>query len=128
MIEDRVDIIEQVLAQVPRPDGFVGAHLLDAATGDVLAGVAVDPGEALPVLAAAVVRALQEAGDALAGRAIDEDLQELILTTTGHHHVARLLPELGGTGAVLLVTLDRHRANLAQARYLLRRLEVPLVP
>jgi len=135
MIGECVDIIEQLLDRVPRPDGFVAAHLVDGATGQVLAGV-VGHGDARPpgsdaavaALAAGTARAFAELGAALALQATDDDPEDLIVTTSGHHPLARLLPDLGGTDAFLLVTLDRARANLALARHLLQRLEVQLVP
>ena len=132
-----MNIIEQVLAQVPRPAGLIAAQVLDLATGQVLArleagpevGQGAEPGPAGPgdgVLASAVTEALHVLGAAAARD--DDDLEDLVVTTGRHHHLARVLPALGGTDAVLLVTLDRSRANLALARHLLSRLEVQLVP
>ena len=133
-----MNIIEQVLAQVPRPAGLIAAQVLDLATGQVLAhleagpelgpefGPATDPGPGDGVLAGAVTEALHALGVAAARG--DDDLEDLVVTTGRHHHLARVLPALAGTDAVLLVTLDRSRANLALARHLLSRLEVQLVP
>jgi len=137
-----VNIIEQVLAQVQRPAGLIAAQVLDLATGQILAhleagpelgpefgpefGPATDPGPGDGVLAGAVTEALHALGVAAARG--DDDLEDLVVTTGRHHHLARVLPALAGTDAVLLVTLDRSRANLALARHLLSRLEVQLVP
>lgn len=134
-----MNIIEQVLAAVPRPEGFVGAHLVELGTGQILASV---PGPGAPTsggdapegaagaraLAAAVGQALQTLGSVTAVHSVDEDLEDMVVTMSRHHHLARLLPDLAGTDAFLVLTLDRAHSNLALARHLLLRLEVELVP
>jgi hypothetical protein len=78
-------------------------------------------------LAAASTEILQVLGATIAANAIDEDLQDIVITLTGHHHLVRLLPDVAGTDLYLLLTIDRSRANLALARHQLLAFEVPLV-
>jgi hypothetical protein len=142
--EECVNVIEQVLARVPRPDGFLSAHVVDLATGQVLAGLVSAEGAApdrpgeppdtehaharAHAAAAVLTQTLQDLGGVLAVHSVEDDLEDLAITTSRHHHLAQILPELAGTDAFLLVTLDRRRANLALARHLLSRLEIELVP
>jgi hypothetical protein len=137
-----VNIIEQVLARVPRPEGFIGAHVVERTTGQILAALGAPPGPS-PVpgpgtgtamapdvvrdLAQVVAQTLRRLEDVVAVHGGDDDLEDLVITWSGHHHLVRVLPGIGGEVLVLL-TLDRSRANLALARHLLRRLEVELVP
>jgi hypothetical protein len=144
--EESVNIIERTLALVPRPDGFVAAHLVELGTGQVLAGldgttptaapVPGDPPRAgagvaastrAPAMATAVAQALSQFGRVIALHHADEDLEDVVITLTGHHHLVRLLPDLGGTDTFLLLTLDRAHGNLGLARRLLRQLEVAVV-
>ena len=143
-----MNTIERTLAQVPQPDGFVSAELVDLGTGQVLAGLAADQPDGQPdgraadggglagagdpkrpahALAAIVTEMLHRLGALVAVRGDDDDVEDLVITTTRHHHLVRFVPGLGGTDAFLLVTLDRSRANLALARHLLLRLEATVV-
>ena len=78
-------------------------------------------------LAAATTEILQVLGATIAAGALDEDLQDLVITLSGHHHLVRLLPDVAGTDLYLLLTVDRAGSNLALARHQLLAFEVPLV-
>jgi hypothetical protein len=131
-----LNIIERTLAQVPRPEGFVGAHLVELSTGQVLAGLTASGGEAGAAaaddparpLAGVLTESLRELATVMAVHSTAEDLEDLVVTTSRHHHLVKLLPDLGGSDAFVLLTLDRTAANLALARHLLLRVEADLVP
>lgn len=129
-IEGFVNIIEATLARVPRPEGFVATHVVEVATGEVLAslrapdgGPPADGGET----AAAVAGSVRTLAGTLARHWADDDLEDLVVTTNRHHHLGRLMG-LGGTDVLVLVAVDRDRANPALARHLRLRLEAGLSP
>jgi hypothetical protein len=138
-IEGIVNTIEGILARVPRPEGFVGVHLVELATGDVLAtlhatdvngrgGGDGEPPPAAAELAGVVTESVRHLTEVIAREWAGDGVEDLVVTTSSHHHLVRLLPDLAGTEVLLLVTLDRVRSNLALARRLLLQLEVGLVP
>jgi hypothetical protein len=145
-----VNTIEQILARVPVTEGFAGLHLVEVATGQVLASVVpsgsssagatssasipagaapAGAGPPLPLepLVGALTDTVQLLSTMVATAALDEDLEDLVVTLTGHHHLVRLMPGFAGTDAFLLLSLDRARANLAMARHLLLAFEAGLV-
>jgi hypothetical protein len=133
-----LNIIERTLAQVPRPEGFVSAYLVELSTGQVLAGLtasgreagsaAGDAGEGARALAEVLTDSFRQLATVMAVHSTGEDLEDLVVTTSRQHHLVKLLPELGGSDAFVLLTLDRATANLALARHLLLRVEADLVP
>ena len=136
-----MNLTEQTMADVPRPDGFVGALLADLATGQVLAtvqqGATGDAGHdaghdghdaAAAELAASVSECLHRFGAVGVRTGGEDDFEDLVVTTTGHHHLVRLLSGFAGQqDAFVVVTVRRDQANLGLARFLLRRFEVALV-
>src|SRR3954452_24013351 len=102
-----LNIIERALAQEPRPQGFVGAHLVELSTGQVLAGLTAATGEGGSVgadtadparaLAGVLPDNLQKLATVLAVHSTAEDLEDLVVTTSRHHHLVTLLLDLGGS-------------------------------
>ena len=152
-----MNIIEQLLSQVPVVTGFVRLSVVDAATGQVLgsrsaaevdlppgdaraadrtAGQAVDRAAGQAVdradddranLAACATEVLQTLATMVTADALEEELEDVMVTLSGHHHLIRLLPGVAGTDLFLLLTLDRVRANLALARHQLLGFEARVV-
>jgi hypothetical protein len=145
-----VNIIEQLLAQVPVVTGFVRLSVVDAATGQVLgsrsaAEVDPQPGDVRPAdqaidriddrtadddranLAACATEVLQTLATMVAADALEEELEDVMVTLSGHHHLIRLLPGVAGADLFLLLSLDRSRANLALARHQLLGFEARVV-
>lgn len=138
-----MNTIEETLSRVPRAEGFLGLALLEAGTGQVLARVAPEGaitdgspapagnGSAGPVpdaLATSATDVVRTLAAFVTLHAADEDLQDLVITTTERHHLVRLVPGFAGIGdAFLLLTLDRAHSNLALARHLLLTFEAGLV-
>lgn len=141
-----MNIIEQTLARVAVTEGFAGLHLVEVGTGHVLASI--EPGDepdgttGAPAAPRAVPDPEVADDDHLVTAATDvvrritsmvtvdgrpDDLEDLVITMTGHHHLIRVMPGFAGTDAFLVLTLDRARANLALARYLLLTFEAELV-
>jgi hypothetical protein len=141
-----VDLGDDVLAGLPRLEGLVGLYLVDLATAQLLATLAVgdtggtggtadrapsgvedaEPG-ASPSLLSAITECVHRLGAAALTGQDGDDVEDLVLTTGRHHHVVRLLPRYAGSDALLLLSVRRDRANLGLARHLLLRCEVALV-
>jgi hypothetical protein len=119
-----VDIVENVLGRVREVSGIVNASIVGGSTGQILGSVAADDPRAAIVAGAGtdVVRVVSVM-TVLLGQ--DEELEDVVLTLSGSFHVLRPLPD--AEGALLLVTLDRERTNLALARRQLRDVEAGLV-
>jgi hypothetical protein len=84
-------------------------HRNEAGTAMAAAGAA----DVLQVLA------LMTANLALGG-----EVEDAVITLTKHFHILRVLPVGPDQGLLLLVTLDRTRANLAMAQREIRGLRV----
>lgn len=119
-----MEISENALGRVRDIRGIVGASIVEGATGEILASFPEAGGGTAVVAGAAtdVVRVVDVMTVLLAR---DEQLEDVVLTLSGSFHVLRPLPD--GEGALLLVTLDRKRTNLALARRQLRDVEAGLV-
>lgn len=122
--------VEELLTRVPQVNGLVGVALVDALTGRVLAGPAVPgaPGDeagqaAVPLVAAATTDIVAALSLLAAQAQVPGDLEDLMITFSDHYHLVRPLAGPDGTPLVLLLTLDRARANLALARHQLRAFE-----
>ncbi|MFD0686254.1 hypothetical protein [Actinomadura fibrosa] len=104
-------------------EGALGAALVDYDSGMSLGTIGGGPGLNLEVAAAGnteVVRAKLRTLEALA---IDDSIEDILITLHGQYHIIRLL-ERGGHGRLFLyLALNRERANLALARHHLRRIE-----
>jgi hypothetical protein len=136
-----VNAIEQLLSRVPVTEGFVGLHLVDAATGQILASLdppaaersdPPDPPEpsarVIEALATATTDIVRLVSGMIMTHDVDGELEDLVITLTGHHHLVRPLPpSAGAESTFLLLSLDRARSNLALARHLLLAFEARLV-
>jgi len=128
----QVNAIEAALNHVPQIDGMIGAALVEASTGHVVGtlhtddhGAVADPAGA--VLAAAATDLVHTLSLLTAQLATAGPFEELIVALREQHHLIRPLRAPGHEGLFLLVTLDRHRANLALARHQLQALESQIV-
>jgi hypothetical protein len=116
--------IDALLRGVSGVDGVLMACVADPATGMVL-GTADHRDEAGAAMAAAgAADVLQVLAVMTANLALDGEVEDAVITLTKHFHVLRVLPVGPDQGLVLLVTLDRTRANLAMAQREIRGLRV----
>ena len=107
---------DAVLTPVTAIDGFVLACLVDPSTGMVLAS-APGPGDiSLPVAASGAADIAYVLTMLSARLAVNEDLDDVIVTFSNHLHLIRPLARDQAQPVLLLVILDRRRANLAMAR------------
>jgi hypothetical protein len=113
------------LSRLRRAEGFLSAALFDIEHDTCLA--AVDGGHAPDVASAArghvdIVKAKRQT---IARLQLDDDLEDIVISLAREYHLMRLVrrrPQL-----FFFLTLDRTRANLAMARYLLSDVERDIV-
>ena len=114
--------IDGLLRRLGQIDGVLLACLVDPATGTVV-GTAEQRGElAVPVAAAGAADVLQVLGLMTANLALGGEVEDVVVTLSKHFHVIRALPVGPDQGLLVLVTLDRTRANLAMAHREIRDL------
>lgn len=111
---------EAMLIRLRQIDGFVLACLIDASTGMVLGSVQDQDNVNLAVAAAGaadVANVLSLMTGRLAAGGVAEDV---IVTLSSHYHLIRMLRPGPRLQLLLLLTLERPRANLAIAHRELR--------
>jgi predicted regulator of Ras-like GTPase activity (Roadblock/LC7/MglB family) len=106
-----------LLAPVAEIDGFRLASLVDAATGMVVSSAVSDPDDlslaAVAAGAADIVSVLSRLSSELGA---DDGLEDVMVTFGSRFHLIRHVRADSAQPVVLLVVLDRSRANLALAR------------
>jgi len=107
---------DAVLAPVTTIDGFLLACLIEPATGMILASAPGQGEISLSVAAAGAADIAYVLSVLSAKLAANEELDDVIVTFSNHLHLIRPLKRDEGQRALLLVILDRRRANLAMAR------------
>jgi len=112
----------QALASLLKLDGLLGCALVDAATGMVLAHEARDDQPLdMELAAAAATNVLRAHRDAARSMGLPDQIDEVI-TTAGSRHV--LIRALQRHADLFIVTLlEKHRTNLALARFQLLEVE-----
>jgi hypothetical protein len=106
---------DALLRRVARIDGVLAACLVDPATGTVLGATEQRNEVPVPVAAAGAADLVHVLGLMTAGLALGGEVEDVVVTLTGHFHILRVLPVGPDQGLVLMTTLDRGRANLAMA-------------
>jgi Roadblock/LC7 domain. len=112
----------QALASLRKLDGLLGCALVDATTGLVLAHEARDP-EAVDMELAAAACAQVLASHRAAARTMGlvDPIDEVITTAGSRHVLVRSLQR--HADLVLVALLEKHRTNLALARFQLLEVE-----
>jgi len=112
---------EELLAPVTAIEGFQLAGLIDASTGMVLASAGSQDDISLPVAAAGVTD-LAGLLSLLAGElACGDEVEDVVVTFEHHLHLIRMVRPTASQTMILMVILDRARANLAMARRAIRK-------
>ena len=110
---------ETLLEPVADIDGFLLACLVDASTGMVLAS-RKDYDEIHLPTAAAGAADIASVLSLLAGELPVDSLEDVMVTFDKHFHLIRMVRPTPLQTVILLVVLDRSRANLAMARRAIR--------
>ena len=106
--------------------GALGAALVDAGSGMALGLVGGSAGFDMTVAAACttdVVRAKMRTMEMLG---LEDSIEDILTTTDGQFHLIRPLTSRTGQGLFLYLALDKAGANLAMARFQLRRIEATI--
>lgn len=106
---------DALLAPITEIDGFILACLIDASTGMVVAAQQDEDGISLPTAAAGAAD-IANVLTLLKGQLATDGLEDVMVTFHNHFHVIRLVRQNAEPQILLLVVLDRPRANLAMAR------------
>jgi hypothetical protein len=96
-------------------EGFIAASVVDPLTGTVLADVSMTGDESVQVTASGAAELMHALSVMTAQLAIGATVEDVIVTTTIHHHFVRVLEPAQGEAALLVVTVDRARTSLAVA-------------
>lgn len=120
-----VEAADRAVAAMLGIEGLLGCAVVDAATGFTLARQSREGEPVHLELAAAgsaqVLRAHQQASTSMG---LDHDIEEIMTSAGGRHHVLRSVSR--HKGLFLFALLDKKRANLALARYKLMEAEQAL--
>jgi hypothetical protein len=106
---------ETVLDPVADIEGFLLGCLVDASTGMILASRKEQDDISLPTAAAGAAD-IANVLSLLAGELPMDGLEDVMVTFRGQLYVVRLISDDLEPSILLLVILDRGRANLAMAR------------
>lgn len=107
-------------------DGALGVALVDYSSGMALGTLGGGKDLDLNVAAAGntdVVRAKVRTMEHLG---LSDEIEDILITLGEQYHLMRLLRSRGSDGLFLYLALDKGRANLAMARYQLKRVEAEL--
>jgi hypothetical protein len=108
--------LDASLAPVTKIDGFVQACLVDLDTGTILAAEQGQDDISTPTVAAGAADIANVLSVMSARVALSEELDDIIITFSSHLHLVRPISPESSQRVILLVILDRRRANLAMAR------------
>jgi hypothetical protein len=116
--------VDTLLRGVGGVDGVLMACVVDPATGMVVGATDRHDETGTTMAAAGAADVLQVLTVMTANLALGGEVEDAVITLTKHFHILRVLPVGPDQGLVLLVTLDRTRANLAMAQREIRGLRV----
>jgi hypothetical protein len=111
---------DALLAPVTAIDGFRLASLIDASTGMVLASAQDRQDISLTKAAAGAADIAGVLGMLTGELAAGDELEDVMVTFDKHFHLIRMVRPANLQTVILLVVLDRARANLAMARRAIR--------
>lgn len=116
----------QALAGLRKLDGMIGCALVDASTGLVLAHeTRADADVDMELAAASATEVLRAHRAAARNLGLDETLDEVITTAGSRHALIRALQR--HADLFLVAVLEKHRTNLALARFQLLEVERSLL-
>lgn len=112
------------LSRLERVDGFLGAALYDMDAGVCVSSVDKGAGE-MERAVAGHVELLQAKRRTISKLQLEDELEDIVITLGRQYHLLRLCRRR--SQLFFFLTLDRTKANLAMARYLLSDVERDIV-
>lgn len=119
------DNVRDNLGRLERAEGFLSAALIDMDKNACLAAVDTGHASQLEALVSGHVDLVQAKRRTIEKLNLEDDLEDIVISLGREYHLVRLVrrqPRL-----FFFLTLDRARANLAMARYLLSDVEKDIV-
>jgi hypothetical protein len=111
---------DAVLAPVTAIDGFLLSCVIEPSTGMIIGSASSHEKLSAPAAAAGAADLSCALALLAAKLAAGDEFEELIITYSNHLYLMRPIQTEPGQRALLLLILDRHRANLAIARHKMR--------
>lgn len=105
-------------------DGFIGACLVDGATGRMLAAENGNVGFDLQAAGAANTEVFRAKARAMRGLGLKDSIEDMLITLGGLSHLIR--PLTANPSVFVYVAVDRARANLGLARSKVKNVELTL--
>lgn len=118
--------IETALKAAMDIDGAVGAALVDYESGMALGMLGGGRDLDLEVAAAGNTEVIRAKMRTMASLQLGDEIEDILITLGRQYHLIRLLSSERNGMLFLYLALDRGRANLAMARFALRRIEADL--
>jgi hypothetical protein len=118
--------LDESLSRVMRIGGATGAAFVDYGTGSALRTAGEASGIDLSMAADGASTIVRAARESLLRLGLPNAIEDVLITTPGRYHLARMVADGGGDGLLLFVGLERPRANLALSLHELARIEQEL--
>jgi hypothetical protein len=103
--------------------GALGAALVDAGSGMALGLVGGTADFDMAVAAACTTDVVRAKLRTMQMLGLDDSIEDILTTMDGQYHLIRPLTSRTGQGLFLYLALEKVNANLAMARFQLRRIE-----
>jgi len=103
--------------------GALGAALVDAGSGMALGLVGGSADFDMTVAAACTTDVVRAKLRTMQMLGLADGIEDILTTTDNQYHLIRPLTSRTGQGLFLYLALDKAKANLAMARFQLRRIE-----
>jgi hypothetical protein len=114
--------VDTALKEAMQIEGALGAALVDYDSGMALGSSGGGKFLNLEVAAAGNTEVVRAKMRTMSSLGLSDEIEDILITLGRQYHLIRLL-NLKGASLFLYLVLDRSRANLAMARFHLKRIE-----
>jgi hypothetical protein len=118
--------IDTALKEAMEIDGALGVSLVDYSSGMSLGSLGGGKYLNLEVASAGNTEVVRAKMRTLESLGLKETIDDILITLGRQYHLIRLVTGHTGNGLFIYLALDKAKANLALARYHLKRIEAEL--